>query len=86
MICRKLLKNLNLGMGWFGQGENSQGIFCPRDATSKHIRLGTHRSGTDYNWDWPLLLGEGGGEGVLDPDYVAAKNSGLSSEKSRNLS
>ena len=27
--------NQYLGMGWFGQGHNSQGTFCPRDATSK---------------------------------------------------
>jgi len=34
------------GMGWFGQGQNSQGTLCPRDATSKNFRSGTHRSGT----------------------------------------
>jgi hypothetical protein len=39
--------NQYLGMGWFGQGHNSQGTFCPRDATSKNFRSGTHRSGTD---------------------------------------
>jgi hypothetical protein len=39
--------NLNLGMGWFGQGQNSQGTLCPRDATSKNFQSGTHRSGTD---------------------------------------
>ncbi len=35
------------GMGWFGQGQNSQGTLCPRDATSKNFRSGTHRSGMD---------------------------------------
>ncbi len=35
------------GMGWFGQGQNSQGTLCPRDATSKNFRLGTHWSGMD---------------------------------------
>ena len=35
------------GMGWFGQGQNSQGTLCPRDATSKNFRSGTHWSGTD---------------------------------------
>jgi len=39
--------NQYLGMGWFGQGHNSQGTFCPRDATSKNFRSGTYRSGTD---------------------------------------
>ncbi len=35
-------------MGWFGQGQNSQGTLCPtRDATSKNFRSGTHRSGMD---------------------------------------
>ncbi len=34
------------GMGWFGQGQNSQGTLCPRVATSKNFRSGTHRSGT----------------------------------------
>jgi hypothetical protein len=34
------------GMGWFGQGQNSQGTL-PRDATSKNFRSGTHRSGMD---------------------------------------
>ena len=29
------------GMGWFGQGQNSQGTLCPRDATSKNFRSGT---------------------------------------------
>ncbi len=33
--------------GWFGQGQNSQGTLCPRDATSKNFRSGTHRSGMD---------------------------------------
>jgi hypothetical protein len=47
MIVRKLLKNRYLVMGWFGQGHNSQGTLCPRDATSKNFRSGTHRSGTD---------------------------------------
>ncbi len=45
--CRFAQSNLNLGMGWFGQGQNSQGILCPRDVTSKNFRSGTHRSGTD---------------------------------------
>ncbi len=35
------------GMGWFGQGQNRQGTLCPRDATSKSFRSGTHRSGMD---------------------------------------
>jgi hypothetical protein len=35
------------GMGWFGQGQISQGTLCPRDATSKNFRSGTHRSGMD---------------------------------------
>ncbi len=35
------------GMGWFGQGQISQGTVCPRDATSKNFRSGTHRSGMD---------------------------------------
>ncbi len=35
------------GMGWFGQGQNSQGTLCPRVATSKNFRSGTHRSGMD---------------------------------------
>jgi hypothetical protein len=35
------------GMGWFGQGQISQGTLCPRDATSKNFWSGTHRSGTD---------------------------------------
>ncbi len=35
------------GMGWFGQGQISQGTLCPRDATSKNFRWGTHRSGMD---------------------------------------
>ncbi len=35
------------GMGWFGQGQNSQGTLCPRDATSKNFWWGTHRSGMD---------------------------------------
>jgi hypothetical protein len=35
------------GMGWFGQGQNSQGTLCSRDATSKNFRSGTHRSGMD---------------------------------------
>ncbi len=35
------------GMGWFGQGQNSQGTLCPRDATSKNFRSRTHRSGMD---------------------------------------
>jgi hypothetical protein len=26
------------GMGWFGQGQNSQGTHCPRVATSKNFR------------------------------------------------
>jgi hypothetical protein len=43
----ELQSNLNLRMGWFGQGQNSQGTLCPRDATSKNFRSGTHRSGTD---------------------------------------
>ncbi len=43
----ELQSNLNLGMGWFGQGQNSQGTLCPRNATSKNFRSGTHRSGTD---------------------------------------
>ncbi len=30
-------------MGWFGQGQISQGTLCPRDATSKNFRSGTHR-------------------------------------------
>jgi hypothetical protein len=38
--------NQNKGMGWFGQEQNSQGTLCPRDATSKNFRSGTHRSGT----------------------------------------
>jgi hypothetical protein len=33
------------GMGWFGQGQISQGTLCPRYATSKNFRSGTHRSG-----------------------------------------
>ncbi len=37
----------NLGMGWFGQGQNSQGTLSPRDATSKNYRSGIHRSGMD---------------------------------------
>jgi hypothetical protein len=32
------------GMGWFGQGQISQGTLCP---TSKNFRSGTHRSGMD---------------------------------------
>jgi len=44
MIFRKLLNNRYLGMGWFGQGHNSQETLCPRDATSKNFRSGTHRS------------------------------------------
>ena len=43
----ELQSNLNLGMGWFGQGQNTQGTLCPRDAKSKNFRSGTHRSGTD---------------------------------------
>ncbi len=39
--------NQNKGMRWFGQGQNSQGTLCPRDATSKNFRSGTHRSGMD---------------------------------------
>ncbi len=35
------------GMGWFGQGQNSQGTLCSRDATSKNFPSGTHRSGMD---------------------------------------
>ncbi len=35
------------GMGWFGQGQISQGTLYPRDATSKNFRSGTHRSGMD---------------------------------------
>ena len=35
------------GMGRFGQGQNSQGTLCLRDATSKNFRSGTHRSGMD---------------------------------------
>jgi hypothetical protein len=45
--CRFAQSNMNLGMGWFGKGQNSQGTLCPRDATSKNFRLGTYRSGTD---------------------------------------
>ena len=45
--CPFAQSNLNLGMGWFGQGQNNQGTLCPRDATSKNFRSGTHRSGTD---------------------------------------
>jgi hypothetical protein len=37
----------DLGIGWFGQGQNSRGTLCPRDATSKNFQSGTHRSGTD---------------------------------------
>ncbi len=35
------------GMGWFGQGQIIQGTLCPRDATSKNFRSGTHRLGMD---------------------------------------
>jgi hypothetical protein len=35
-----------LCMGWFGQRHNIQGKLCPRDAISKEIWSGTHRSGT----------------------------------------
>jgi hypothetical protein len=35
------------GMGWFSQGQISQGTLCPRDATSKNFRSGTHWSGMD---------------------------------------
>jgi hypothetical protein len=28
------------GMGWFGQGQNSQGTLCSRDATSKNFQSG----------------------------------------------
>ncbi len=35
------------GTGWFRQVQNSQGTLCPRDATSKNLRSGTHRSGMD---------------------------------------
>ncbi len=35
------------GIGWFGQGQNGQGTLCPRVATSKNFRSGTHRSGMD---------------------------------------
>jgi hypothetical protein len=35
------------GMGWFGQGQISQGSLCSRDATSKNFRSGTHRLATD---------------------------------------
>jgi hypothetical protein len=27
-------------MGWFGQGHNTQGTLCPRDATSKNFWSG----------------------------------------------
>jgi hypothetical protein len=47
MIFRKLLKHRYLGKGLFGQGHNSQGTLCPRDATSKKFRSGTHPSGTN---------------------------------------
>jgi hypothetical protein len=45
MIFRKLLKNQNLGMGWFGQGQNSQGQFVqgiqhPRIFGQGHISQG----------------------------------------------
>jgi hypothetical protein len=36
-------------MGWFGQGHNSQGTLCPRGATSKNFRSGTHWSGMDQH-------------------------------------
>ncbi len=35
----------NKGMGWFGQGQNSQATLCPRDTPSKNFWLGTHRLG-----------------------------------------
>ncbi len=35
------------GMGWFSQGQNSQGTLCARGATSKNFRSGTHRSRMD---------------------------------------
>ncbi len=41
------LLNQIKGMGWFGQGQISQGTLCPKDATSKNFRSGTHRSGMD---------------------------------------
>ena len=34
MIFRKLIKNLSLGMGWFGHGQNSQ-----RDTLSKGCNI-----------------------------------------------
>ncbi len=47
VVCRFAQANLNLGTGWFGQGQNSQGTLCPREATSKNFRSGTHRSWMD---------------------------------------
>ncbi len=35
------------GMEGFGQGQISQGTLCPRYATSKNFRSGTHQSGMD---------------------------------------
>ncbi len=46
-LTRFAQSNLNLGLGWFSQGQNSQGTLYPRDATSNRFRSGTHRSGTD---------------------------------------
>ncbi len=47
MHARPTHRTPHIGMGWFGQGQNSQGTLCPRDATSKNFQSGTHRSGTD---------------------------------------
>ncbi len=41
------LLNQIKGMGWFGQGQISQGTLCPRDATFTNFKSGTHRSGMD---------------------------------------
>ncbi len=43
------------GMGWFGQGQNSQGTLCPRVATSKNFRSGKHRSGMDLYYCFSLV-------------------------------
>ncbi len=46
------------GMGWFGQGQNSQGTLCPRDATSKNIGRG--HIGRGWTNIAPFTLGRGG--------------------------
>jgi hypothetical protein len=50
------------GMGWFGQGQISQGTLCPRDATSKNFLVGDTSVGDG------LTLHPLGGRGIREVD------------------